>query len=131
MKLLTRDTDYAIRALRYIAKQKDETVSVSMLVNELKIPRPFLRKLLQILNKKGMLESHKGLGGGFQLKKSPSSIGLVDLIEIFQGPFSLNECSFKKEECPHTELCGLRKKIEVLEKYITKEMKTITLESLL
>jgi Rrf2 family protein len=131
MKLITRDTDYAIRALRYIAKRKDETVSVSTLVQELQIPRPFLRKLLQMLNKKGLLESYKGLGGGFQLKKSPSSIGLVDLVEIFQGPFSLNECAFKKEECPQMDHCRLRKKIGELETYLSAEMQAITLESLL
>ena len=56
MKLITRDTDYAVRALVFIAKQKEEIVSVRDLVEKLKIPKPFLRKILQLLNKKGLLK---------------------------------------------------------------------------
>ena len=56
MKLITRDTDYAIRALCFIARFKKKIVSVSELVKVLKIPRPFLRKILQTLNKKRILK---------------------------------------------------------------------------
>ena len=59
MKLITRDTDYAVRALIFIIKQKKEVISVNKLINNLKLPRPFLRKILQVLNKKGILNSAK------------------------------------------------------------------------
>jgi Rrf2 family protein len=131
MKLITRDTDYAIRALCYIAKNKDKIVSVSKLVERLKIPRPFLRKILQVLNKKGLLNSYKGLGGGFTLALTPNKIFLVDLIEIFQGSVKLNECIFKKKICPVRNICSLKKKIDKLEKYIISELKSITIASLL
>ncbi len=131
MKLITRDTDYALRALRYIATHKERIVSVAELVEKLKIPRPFLRKLLQILNKEGILESSKGQGGGFHLVCSARKISLVDLIGIFQGDFTLNECSFKKLLCPNTKTCLLRKKLDRIEKYVIKELESITLESLI
>lgn len=131
MKLITRDTDYAIRALCYIAKDKNTVVSVAELVSKLKIPKPFLRKLLQILNKKGILKSYKGQGGGFKLAHSPNKILLIDLIKAFQGDFKLNECIFKRLKCPHTKMCGLKKKIDSLEDHVAKQLKTITLESLL
>ena len=84
MKLITRDTDYAVRALCYMAGTKRQMVSVPDLVKELKVPGPFLRKILQILNKKGVLRSSKGRGGGFMLAGAPKKIFLVDLMEIFQ-----------------------------------------------
>ena len=96
MKLLSRNTDYAVRALCYIANEKKRIVSVTELVKALKIPRPFLRKILQTLNREGILESHKGVGGGFKLARRSGSINLVELIEAFQGPFKANECFFKK-----------------------------------
>ena len=65
MKLITRDTDYALRALCFIAKHKKEIISVDRLAEESKIPRPFLRKILQKLNRAGILKSYKGQGGGF------------------------------------------------------------------
>ena len=131
MKLITKDTDYALRALCYIAKNKNELVSVSELVIKLKIPKPFLRKILQILNKEGILNSYKGQGGGFKLAHSPNKILLVDLIEIFQGKLKLNECIFRGLKCPETTTCVFKRKIDVVEKHVIKEIKTITLLSLL
>jgi len=131
MKLITRDTDYALRAICSIAKRKGKIVSVSDLVKELKMPRPFLRKLLQVLNKKGILKSYKGQGGGFLLGKPAQRIYLVDLIEIFQGPFTLNECFFKKMNCPNIRACALRKRIEIIENYVVSELQSISIASLL
>ncbi len=131
MKLITRDTDYAVRALCFIAKRKKDIVSVTELVKKLRIPRPFLRKILQILNTRGLLESYKGQGGGFKLARSAKKIFLVDLIEIFQGPFKLNECFFKRTICPHRRDCSLKEKIDSIERHVVSELKSITIASLL
>jgi Rrf2 family protein len=131
MKLITRDTDYALRAICFMAEQKREIVSVSELVEKLKIPRPFLRKILQILTKKGIFKSHKGIGGGFLLAKPANKIFLIDLMQILQGPLKLNECFFKKMKCPNVKNCTLRKKVENIERYAIKELKAITVASLL
>lgn len=131
MKLITRDTDYAIRALMYMADKKEKIVSVSDLVKALKIPRPFLRKILQILNKKGVLKSYKGQGGGFSLALLPNKIFVVNLIEIFQGPFKLNNCLFIKDICPDVTTCRLKQKIDGIEKYVLLKLKSITVGSLL
>jgi Rrf2 family protein len=131
MKLITRDTDYAIRALCFIAKDKKGIVSVTSLVKALGIPGPFLRKLLQTLSKKAILISVKGNSGGFALAKKPDKIFLLNLIKIFQGPFILNECNLKKHLCPNTKKCVLRKKIKEIEKYVLKELGGISIGSLL
>lgn len=101
------------------------------LVKELNIPRPFLRKILQVLNKKGVLKSYKGQGGGFRLALSPRKIFIVDLMEIFQGPLKLNECIVKTRICHDIRTCLLKKKIEDIGRHITSELKTITVSSLL
>ncbi len=131
MKLVTRDTDYAVRALCYIARQKTRVVSVHELVRELSIPKPFLRKILQILNKKGIVYSHKGVGGGFSLARSSDKIFVVELMEVFQGVFSLNECLFKKNVCPERSRCPLRSKIETIEKKVLRDLEGISIKSLL
>ena len=131
LKLITRDTDYAVRALVFIAKQKDKIISVGQLVKALGIPRPFLRKILQILNKKRILRSYKGQGGGFTLTRTMDKIFLIDLVEIFQGPIILNECIFKKRFCPNIRTCKLKKRIDRIQCYVLSELKNITLASLL
>lgn len=131
MKLLSRSTDYAVRALCHMANHKDEIATVAGLVRELEMPRPFLRKILQILNSKGLLRSFKGADGGFRLARSPNAIYLVNLIRIFQGPFSLNECFFKKKLCRNRRTCFLKKKIDLIEDKVYKELKSITIGSIL
>lgn len=131
MKLITRDTDYAVRALCFIAHQKERVVSVNELVKELAIPKPFLRKILQILNKKGILYSHKGAGGGFSLARPADKIFIVELMEVFQGEFSLNECLFKKKACPQRPGCSLRKRIAAIEDKVRHDLNGLTVQSLL
>ncbi len=131
MKLITRDTAYAVRALCFMAKSEKGVVSVTELVEKLKIPGPFLRKILQILNKKGLLRSYKGQGGGFRLAVAPNRVFLVDLMGIFQGPIRLNECIFKKRICPNIKTCNLKRGIDNIQKNVISELKDITLTSLL
>ena len=131
MKLITRDTDYAIRAICYLAKHKKRVVSVPELIQKLKVPRPFLRKLLQILSKNGVVRSRKGIGGGFVLGAPAHKIYIMRIMGIFQGEFLLNECFLKKIRCPHTGGCILKKKITRIESYVARELNSITIHSLL
>jgi Rrf2 family protein len=127
MKLITRDTSYALHALCYLFKESGRLVSVDELVRELKVPRAFARKILQKLNKKGILKSYKGSGGGFSLNKKPENIYLLDIMKVFQGPFKLNECVFKKKPCPEIKKCRLKEKLDNIEDYIIDELQSINL----
>lgn len=131
MKLITRDTDYAIRALCYIARNKGDMVTAKDMVGGLKIPRPFLRKILQALNREGILKSHKGRDGGFTLARAPEEIFLIELMKAFQGPFKLNEHIFKNSPCPHEMTCRLKKKLDKIEGYVKSQLENITLKSLM
>ncbi|MGB2600660.1 MAG: Rrf2 family transcriptional regulator [Candidatus Omnitrophota bacterium] len=131
MKLITRDTDYAIRALCCIAGSEKTELSVRDLTDKLAMQRPFLRKILQELNKKGLLKSYKGRGGGFTLTVKPERVTVFDLVEIFQGPFQLSEHLFKGKTCPFIRTCYLKKKIDDMERNVIREMKSVTIASLL
>ena len=131
MKLITRNTDYAIQALCCIAGNKREVISADYIVKALDMPRPFLRRILQKLNKEGILCSYKGKGGGFALAIPPKKIIITDLMKIFQGPLKLNECTFRKNICPNIKECILKKKIDKIEKEVIFSLKKITVASLL
>lgn len=129
MKLITRNTDYALRAICYIAKQ-DKVVTVTELVRVLGVPRQFMRKILQQLSKKQILESYKGQGGGFKLKFLPEKIFIIQIMRIFQGPVGLNGCFLKKDICPNKGKCVLRKKIRVIENNALRQLRQISIASL-
>jgi Rrf2 family protein len=131
MKLIRRDTDYAIRALCVIARHKDAVIPVSAIIGELGIRRPFLRKILQMLNKKKILRSHKGKGGGFSLAVPPEDISVGGLMGIFQGPFELSECNLNRRSCPRKRFCALRKKIDVMGDSVFSDLEAISIKSLI
>ena len=132
MKLITRDIDYAVRALIYLADNgKGGTVAIPELVDELGITRPFLRKIMQLLAKADVILSYKGNKGGFRLIKKPEDIYLIDLIEIFQGNFSLNECLLNKDICPNKGNCILKDKVDGIEEKVKTELGSIDLRSLI
>lgn len=131
MKLLTRDTDYALRALCFIAGAEEEMFSVKRLNGELRLPQPFLRKILQLLSKQRILKSIRGKNGGFILTKDPQKIFLTDIMRIFQGKLKLNECSLNKLICPNQRTCPLRRKLTKIERYVLKQLSSVTIASLL
>jgi len=131
MKLITRDTDYAIRALMFMAKSKQKMLPVGSILGETEIPRPFLRKVMQKLNRKHITKSFKGKGGGFVLIKDPKKIFLIDVVTAFQGPVRLTEHLFKKRVCQNVKKCKLKKKLDSIENYIVSQLKSISLFSIL
>ena len=130
MKLITRNTDYALRAICYIAKQ-GKVVTVTELVKVLGVPRPFMRKILQRLSKEKILKSYRGQSGGFKLKFLPEKIFIVQIMRIFQGQVGLSECFLKKNICPNRGRCILRKKILLIEHNVFRQLKQINIASLI
>jgi len=131
MKLITKDTDYAIRAIMYIAESGNKIVSVREIEQDLNLPRPFLRKILQMLQKGGVLKSVKGNKGGFSLIIPAKKISLVDVITIFQGDVSFTDCFIKKKPCSAIAKCVIRKKIKTIEESVKSELKKITIDSVI
>ncbi len=131
MNLLTRNTDYAVRALIYMAGKAPERVSTADLLRDLRLPRPFMRKTLQTLQKAGYLDSVKGKNGGFSFLISPEKIVLNDLIVLFQGPVSMGDCLFRKKVCSCMRTCPLRKEIKTIESLALGHLRSVTVASLM
>ena len=131
MKLITKDTCYSFKALCYIISNKKKIIAVEELSKKTKIPKPFLRKLLQILSRNKMIRSYKGKGGGFAFVKDPGKVFLTDLMEVFQGGFKLADHMVKKKKCPEINMCNLRKKIDKIESIVMEELSNTSIKSLL
>lgn len=130
MNLINRDTDYAVRALRHMAQRPSEILSVADLHTELNVPRPYLRSILQKLARDGILRSHRGQRGGFELNKLPEDILLTDVMELFQGKICLTECMSHGEVCPNRATCPLRVTVKEVEALVVDKLRSTTIASL-
>lgn len=131
MKLLTKDTDYAVRALLVLAQNKKSFISIKDISLKEQIPYHFLRRVVQKLIKNKIVESKEGALGGVKLVKDPLKIKIVDIIKIFQGSIELSQCMFRKKICPNRNGCVLRKEIKRVEKIVTEEFDGISIAKLL
>lgn len=133
MNFISRDTDYAVRALVYmtvVAKKKNSVITVDEIAREEDLPERFLRRILQGLAKNKILSSYKGKQGGFSFLKSPENIKLTDVIKVFQGEVKLTNCLLKGSICPELKTCALRKKLNQIERSVNKKLRNITITSL-
>lgn len=131
MKLLTKNTDYAVRALLVLGASKGAYVSAREIANAQHMPYQYLRRILNVLIKEGFVESKEGGRGGVKLIKDPREIHLTDIMKVFQGKIQLSECMFRKKFCENRSKCPLRKRIRTAEEKLTREFEGITIATLL
>ena len=130
MLLITRDTDYGLRALCLLAVRPEENFSAARISKELDAPYQFLRGILQKLSRAGILRAEKGRSGGFSLIKKPGNIKVTDVMNIFQGKVDLKRCSFQNNVCPNLKDCVLRVEIEEIEKYARERLSRLTVKDI-
>ena len=132
MEVLRRDTDYALRAMVYLAGCYDKKItSVKQLSRAGKFSYHLGHKLLQKLSKAGLVKSYAGPKGGFALNKKPSEINLMEIIEVFQGGIRLNKCLVGNKGCEFEPECEINTKLFCLQMYIDGYLGGITLEEIL
>lgn len=131
MKLITKHTDYAVRALAHLSTRTKGFTSSDKIAHIEKIPAYFLRRIISVLKKEGILDSKEGKSGGVRLIVRPRDIRIIYLIKIFQGGIVLTECKFRKNACPNRRGCKLRKRILKAEKRLVRDIKRIKLSDLL
>ncbi|MBU2063861.1 MAG: Rrf2 family transcriptional regulator [Candidatus Omnitrophica bacterium] len=130
MKLITKNSDYAIRALVYLAKKKNEFVSSAEIAKKEGIPLMFLRRVLPELLKRKIIISKEGVKGGVFLRRPSQTITAAEVIKIFQGDIQLSQCMFRNAFCINRKTCVLRKKIISIGKMVERKFDKITIRDL-
>jgi Rrf2 family protein len=103
---ITRQADYAIRAVRYLAKQgPNQRSATSTVAQEMKIPPSFLAKIISQLSIAGLLHTSRGARGGVTLARPAKEISLLDVVEAIDGPILLNECVGDPGDCVFSDDC--------------------------
>ena len=110
--MLSKKSQYAFKALTYLASRYNEgPVLISEIAKKKRIPLKFLENILLELKKASILESKKGKGGGYYLKKDPSQIKVANVIRLINGPIAMLPCVslYFYERCKNCneKHCGL------------------------
>lgn len=99
--MLSNSCRYGIRAVIYLASKdgRNNKIGIRQISEDLKLPTPYLAKILQNLVRHRILSSTKGPNGGFSLLKKPESITLLDIVKIIDGEELLTNCIIHNGSC--------------------------------
>ncbi len=103
---LTRAADYAIRVMVHMAGMPPGSrASRAELADAAECPHQFLSKVLQSLTRAGLVISHRGNTGGFELPQIHRGASLLEVVEAIEGPVRLNLCLTSDHACPRQSWC--------------------------
>ena len=106
---ITRQADYATRAILYLARNRNgKRVATSQVAKEQKIPSSFLAKIISQLSIAGLLHTSRGANGGISLARNPEQITLLQVIEAIDGPIQLNVCVGREGVCSFEGNCPMQ-----------------------
>ena len=127
--------EYAIRALLVLGLHYDDrVVSIGTISTEQNIPKRFLEQILTDLKSAGLVESKRGISGGYRLAKSPNEIPLSSVVRHIEGalaPIScVSERFYEKCSCPDESRCAIRSVMKEVREAVVKIVERVTVAEL-
>ena len=105
---LTRQSNYAVRALIYCAVNEPGLSRVADIARAHGISELFLFKLIKPLVENGLIQTVRGRHGGIKLGRPASDITLLDVIRLTEENFAMAECFEGGDvSCPLVDNCDV------------------------
>jgi FeS assembly SUF system regulator len=106
---LNKLTDYGIVLMAHVARGSEATPHTARsLSRETALPLPTVGKLLRQLSESGLLSSHRGIKGGYNLARDAATISVADIILALEGPIGFTECSVMPGLCDMERSCSIK-----------------------
>lgn len=114
--MLTKSTEYAIRAMVYVQLKNWEgkRPGVVEIAREIEAPEAFSAKILQTLTRHQLLDSAKGRGGGFFFNDEQTELSLYKIIHVMEGDGCFHRCGFGLKSCNNENPCPLHEQYKVV-----------------
>lgn len=135
---LNRKTDYALVALARLASDEDgEPLSARAISEEFDLPLQGLMGILKELNRAGLVDSIRGVKGGYVLGRAADAITVADVIQTIEGPAQLAPCCDDTDDgddcvtCRLLARCPISSAIRELSGHISQYLNTVTIAQLM
>jgi Rrf2 family protein len=136
MKLSTRG-EYALRALLVLGQdyqEDDSVVRIQEISTQQNIPKRFLEQILNDLKSARIVESKRGVSGGYRLSRPPENITLAEIIRHIEGALApvscVSERFYEKCSCPDESRCAIRSVMKEARDAVVKIVERVTVAEL-
>lgn len=128
--IFSKSCELGLQAVLYLSTKERRLFNATEVSNELKVPKEYVSKVLQMLTASGIVGSQKGKKGGFYLAKEPIEIKLIDIVEAIDGLDVFKTCVLGFPGCSHETPCPVHDKWGKLRDEAYKMLSDETLEDL-
>src|SRR5881227_539175 len=134
MKLSLRG-EYALRAMLVLGLRYDQgVVRIQTISDQQNIPKRFLEQILNDLKSAGIVQSRRGVVGGYRLAKPPEEITLAAIVRHIEGALApvscVSECFYEKCSCPDESRCAIRSVMKEIREAILQIAERVTIADL-
>ena len=131
MKISTKGR-YGLRIMMDLAQNEgDKPRMISDICKAQSLSEKYVSRLIVELRKAGMINSVRGAGGGYMLKRQPKHITLLEIIETMEGPMSIVSCVTCPHKCKRANNCVAREVWSELNEKIKRDFESLTLQDIL
>jgi Rrf2 family protein len=127
--VISQTAEYALRAVVYLAKNAGRSLPVQAIAVETQVPPDYLAKVLQALARRGLVQSRRGLGGGFALARPASRVTVLDVVESVDPVARIRECPLGLPEHAR-KLCPLHKRLDEAAAMIERSFAASTIDEM-
>src|SRR5689334_19236616 len=134
MKLSTRG-EYALRALLVLGMNYGpQVVRIQSISADQNIPKRFLEQILNDLKSAGIVESRRGVAGGYRLARRPEEITLAAVVRHIEGALApvscVSERFYEKCSCPDESRCAIRSVMKEIREAVVRIAERVTVAEL-
>lgn len=128
--MISPTAEYALRAIVAIAQAKGDAAATHQIAKITKVPRGYLPKVLQMLGRAGLVDSRRGLGGGFKLAKPAEMLSVLEVINAVDPIKRIDKCPLELES-HNGNLCPLHKRLDEATEHVERSFANTTIAELL
>jgi Rrf2 family protein len=133
MKLSLRG-EYALRALLVLGLHHDRVVRIQTISEQQNIPKKFLEQILNDLKSARIVQSKRGVAGGYRLARRPEEITLASVVRHLEGALApvscVSERFYERCSCPDESRCAIRSVMREVREAIVRIAERITIGEL-
>ena len=131
MLRVSKLTDYATVVMTALADAPERVHSAQELAEKAHLELPTVSKLLKQLAHAALVESFRGVNGGYKLARAPERISIADVVIAMEGPIGMTECSAHSGLCGHEPHCGVRVNWRRINQAIAQALAGVSLADML
>lgn len=123
-------TDYATVVLASLADEPERHRAATELAERTRLSRTTVSKVLKGLQRAGLVISARGAQGGYRLARRPEAITAAQILDVFEGPVAITECSGADSQCGIARQCRVGGAWQRVNAAIRRALEDLTLQQL-